>query len=112
MQELARDDRDADAAWQDKRSEPRFEVRFLARLVFNYQLSAIDIRILDISRHGCRLRLRDPIPLPRTFIISFPDIRVERPAWLAWQHENLAGVRFLDDMPEEFRQLFPPGVTP
>ncbi len=101
-----------EAAWRDQRSEQRFEVRFLARLVFNYQLSAIDIRILDISRHGCRLRLRDPIPLPRTFLISFPDIRVERPAWLAWQRNVLAGVRFLDEMPPDFIRLFPPGVTP
>ena len=98
--------------WKGRRREQRFEVHFRARLVFNYQLSAIDIRILDISKHGCRLRLRDPVPLPRTFLIAFPDIGVERPAWLAWQRGKVAGVRFLDDMPPAFLRLFPPGVTP
>ena len=97
----------AQRSWEDRRSEKRRPVLKSARLYFRHQLSGIDIIIRDLSEHGCRMQLRYPIPLPRTFIVEFPEIRLQRPARLAWQKDDFAGVQFLDEMPLVFRQLLP-----
>jgi len=97
----------AQTSWEERRSERRRPVLKSARLYFRHQLSGIDIIIRDLSEHGCRMQLRYAIPLPRTFIVEFPEIRLQRPARLAWQKDDMAGVQFLDEMPLVFRQLLP-----
>ena len=97
----------AQALRQERRAVRRHPVLKRAQLYFRDQLSGIDILIRDLSEHGCRMQLRYAIPLPRTFIIAFPEIRLKRPARLVWQREDIAGVQFLDEMPLVFRQLLP-----
>ena len=95
------------ALGKDRRSERRHKVSKRALLYFHDQPSGVDIILRDLSAHGCRLQLRYAIPLPRTFLVAFPEIELKRPARLVWQKDDMAGVQFLDEMPLVFRQLLP-----
>ncbi len=92
---------------KDRRTERRHAVSKRAQLYFHDHPSGIDIIVRDLSPHGCRMQLRYAIPLPRTFLVSFPEIDLMRPARLVWQKEDVAGVQFIDEMPLVFRQLLP-----
>ena len=90
---------------KDRRTERRHKVSTRAQLFFHDHPTGIDTIVRELSAHGCRLQLRYPIPLPRTFLLAFPEIELKRPARLVWQEDDIAGVQFLDTMPLVFQQL-------
>ncbi len=91
----------------ERRREPRRRVLKEARIIFNNRFSSINAAVRDISASGCRLKLYNPLTLPRSFTIAFPTVGLERPARLVWQFEEHVGAEFLDETPKIFWRLLP-----
>ncbi len=91
----------------EKRRHPRRRVLKQGRIILNNRFSIIDCTVRDVSLGGCRIRLFAEFLLPKSFILAFPALELERQVELAWQNGKEAGVRFLDETPPAFMRLVP-----
>jgi hypothetical protein len=88
--------RGPDAAPDDKRKHARRKVLWSAKVIYNDRSCTLDCQIRDISKKGCRIRLKDPVLLPRFFEIVMPDSPEPRPCEVRWRTTNELGVMFVD----------------
>ena len=83
---------------QQKSAEKRRETRPLviksATLVFNNGNCSMDCQILDLSKHGARLKPSDMLVCPNKFTLKMPHSSVHE-CEVKWRKGEMLGVRFL-----------------
>jgi hypothetical protein len=79
----------------NRREEPRSRLLKRGRIVFNGGFSSIDCVVLDVSRHGARLKVSDMLSVPDEFEVRMAD---SSPRWAELRHrggDGSLGVRFV-----------------
>ena len=77
----------------DRRHEPRRMRRHEAWILTNAGRRIC--RVTEISTDGVTLTLKDSVPLPKLFRITFSERAAQsKNCELVWQRDNMAGVKF------------------
>lgn len=77
------------------RREARRRVLKAGIIAFNNRFATLTCMVRDLSEHGARLRVDNPMMVPSHFelIIELDGFEVD--CELVWRHDNEIGVRFL-----------------
>jgi hypothetical protein len=81
---------------QDKRREPRQNIKIRCWLMIEQGQAPIEAWIRDVSNSGARAAIASSdLKLPEQFTLAFTaDLKVRRSCQLAWHTGNQFGVRF------------------
>jgi two-component system cell cycle response regulator len=79
----------------DKRTAPRRRALKAGIVAFNHHCSTFPCAVRDLSATGARLRIENPLTLPKTFelIVELDGIEVD--CEVVWRKPTEVGVRFL-----------------
>lgn len=85
---------------------PRSKQRAPRQAVFRNATLTLDsgekmtVAVKDVSASGARVEFFRHVPLPATFVLSEPMMKLKRRVRVVWQREGVAGVEFIEQAVE------------
>lgn len=81
---------------ENRRGARRFRVLKRGQIIIANGMSTIDCVVRDLSEHGARISVEDPIILPENFSFMLVEEGTIYPAFKRWQHGKSIGIEFSD----------------
>ena len=72
-------------------------------------ISTIDCVVRDLSEHGARISVDDPIMLPESFSFMLVEDGIVYPAFKRWQQGKSIGIEFSEAGPKAELKIFSAG---
>jgi hypothetical protein len=92
----------------ERRRSVRFSTAVPAAIWVGADLPVLPCTMLDISLHGCRLRIDPADSIPEQFTVLLTHTgTVRRPCKVIWRRDDLLGVEFVseDDQPDRAQSI-------
>ena len=99
----------ANTVEENRRVARRFRVLKRGQIIIGNGISTIDCVVRDLSEHGARVSVDDPIMLPESFSFMLVEDGVVYPAFKRWQQGKSIGIEFSEVAPKSTLKIFSAG---
>lgn len=94
---------------ENRRVSRRFRVLKRGQIIMGNGISTIDCVVRDLSEHGARISVDDPIMLPESFTFLLVEDGTVYPAFKRWQQGKSIGIEFSEAAPRSSHKIFSSG---